>query len=51
MFSGLLMPLAMVIDDLDAGTLVELDLPDAAAFDSLVDAIYRGDTPPGPAPT
>ncbi len=44
-----MMPLAMVTDDLDAGTLVELDLPDAIAFDYLVDAIYRSDTPPGPA--
>lgn len=44
-----MMPLAMVTDDLKAGTLVELDLPDGAAFDYLIDAIYCSDTPPGPA--
>jgi len=44
-----MMPLAMVADDLVAGTLVELGLPDAIAFDYLVDAIYCGDTLPGPA--
>ena len=44
-----MMPLAMVADDLAAGTLVALDLPDQGAFDYLVDAIHRIDTPPGPA--
>jgi len=44
-----MMPLAMVKDDLAAGVLVELDLPDGAAFDYPLDAIYRADTPPGPA--
>jgi DNA-binding transcriptional LysR family regulator len=44
-----MMPLAMVKDDLAAGVLVELSLPDGAAFDYSVDAIYRADTPPGPA--
>ena len=45
------MPLAMVKDDLAAGTLVALDLPDLAPFDYAVDAVYRADTPPGPAAT
>ena len=44
-----MMPLAMVKDDLATGVLVELDLPDGAAFDYPLDAIYRADTPPGPA--
>ncbi len=44
-----MMPLAMVTEDLAADTLVELDLPDGAAFDYPLDAIYRADTPPGPA--
>ncbi len=43
------MPLAMVQDDLAAEVLVELDVPDLAPFDYPVDAIYRADTPPGPA--
>ena len=44
-----MMPLAMVAEDLRAGTLVALDLPDVPAFDYLLDAVYRSDTPPGPA--
>lgn len=44
-----LMPMAMVREDLASGTLVALDLPDVKPFDYLVDAIYRTDTPPGPA--
>ena len=43
------MPEAMVRDDLAKGDLVELDLPDLAAFDYPVEAICRADTPPGPA--
>ena len=44
-----MMPLAMVKDDIAAGVLVQLDIPDAVAFDYKLDAIYRTDTPPGPA--
>ncbi len=44
-----MMPLARVKDDLAAGVLVELDVPDLAPFDYRLDAIYRADTPPGPA--
>jgi len=44
-----MMPLAMVVEDLKAGTLVELGLPDGNAFDYSVDAIYRRHTPLGPA--
>ena len=44
-----MMPLAMVKDDVAAGVLVELATPDAVAFDYPLDAIYRADTPPGPA--
>ncbi len=46
-----MMPLAMVRDDLAAGVLVELTLPDVVAFDYPLDAVYRRDTPPGPAAT
>ena len=46
-----MMPLAMVADDLAAGILVQLDIPDLIPFDYLIDAIYRSDTPPGPAAT
>ena len=45
------MPLAMVKDDLAAGVLVALNLPELAPFDYPLDAIYREDTPPGPAAT
>lgn len=45
------MPLAMVKDDLAAGVLKHLDIPEIAPFDYLLDAIYRTDTPPGPAAT
>ena len=48
---GGMMPLARVKDDLAAGTLVELAVPDLAPFDYPLDAIYRADTPPGPAAT
>lgn len=43
------MPLAMVEDDLAKGVLVQLDVPELAPFDYPLDAIYRADTPPGPA--
>ena len=43
------MPWWMVADDVQAGRLVQLDMPDLVAFDYLVDVIYRVDTPPGPA--
>ncbi len=44
-----MMPLAMVADDIASGVLVQLHVPDAVAFDYTLDAIYRTDTPPGPA--
>lgn len=44
-----MMPLAMVKDDIAAGVLVALDIPDLTPFDYTVDAIYRMDAPPGPA--
>lgn len=45
------MPLAMVRGDLAAGVLVQLDIPELPPFDYPVDAVYRADTPPGPAAT
>lgn len=45
------MPRSMVEDDLAEGVLVQLDIPDLAPFDYPLDAIYRTDTPPGPAAT
>lgn len=44
-----MMPEWMVTEDIAAGRLVPLDLPDQVAFDYRVDVIYRADTPPGPA--
>ncbi len=46
-----MMPLALVAEDLAAGRVVQLDLPDRVAFDYPVDAIHRSDTAPGPAAT
>ena len=46
-----MMPLAMVEDDLARGILTQLAIPDLMPFDYLLDAIYRADTPPGPAAT
>lgn len=46
-----MMPLARVKEDLAAGVLVNLDVPDLTPFDYSLDAIYRADTPPGPAAT
>lgn len=46
-----MMPLARVKEDLAAGVLVELQVPDVAPFDYALEAVYRADTPPGPAAT
>jgi DNA-binding transcriptional LysR family regulator len=43
------MPLPMVQEDLDSGRLVVLDMPDYKGGLYPFDAIYRTDTPPGPA--
>jgi DNA-binding transcriptional LysR family regulator len=43
------MPLSMVRDDLATGRLVQLDMPDLKSGVYSFDAIYRTDTPPGPA--
>ena len=43
------MPLPMVQEDIDAGRLVQLDLPDTRGGAYPLEAIYRTDTPPGPA--
>jgi DNA-binding transcriptional LysR family regulator len=43
------MPLPMVQEDLDSGSLVRLDPPGALAFTYGFEAIYRSDSPPGPA--
>ncbi|WP_207485691.1 LysR family transcriptional regulator [Arenibaculum pallidiluteum] len=43
------MPLPMVQEDLDGGRLVELDLPDSRRGTYEMEAIYRTDSPPGPA--
>jgi DNA-binding transcriptional LysR family regulator len=43
------MPLPMIEEDLALGRLVRLDLPDMASGAYRFDAIYRADTPPGPA--
>ena len=45
------MPLPMIEEDLKAGRLVRLNLPDLKGGDYTLDAIYRTDTPPGPAAT
>jgi DNA-binding transcriptional LysR family regulator len=44
-----LMPLPMVADDLRSERLVRLDMPDSRGGDYRFQAIYRADTPPGPA--
>ena len=44
-----MMPWWMVAEDVAAGRLVRLDMPDQIAFDYSVDVIYRADAPPGPA--
>jgi DNA-binding transcriptional LysR family regulator len=43
------MPEAMVREDLDAGRLVRLDMPDSGRRPYHLEAIHRTDTPPGPA--
>jgi DNA-binding transcriptional LysR family regulator len=43
------MPVPMVQSDLDEGRLVELDMPDCKGGTYTFDAIYRTDSPPGPA--
>ncbi len=43
------MPVPMVQEDLDSGRLVLLDLPDHQGIPYPFHAIYRTDTPPGPA--
>ena len=43
------MPEPMIAEDLAAGRLVRLEMPDSIGGDYLMDAIYRTDTPPGPA--
>jgi DNA-binding transcriptional LysR family regulator len=43
------MPLAMVQEDLDSGSLIRLDPPGALPFTYRFEAIYRSDSPPGPA--
>jgi DNA-binding transcriptional LysR family regulator len=43
------MPLPMVQEDLHSGSLVRLDPPGALAFTYGLEAIYRSDSPPGPA--
>src|SRR5690606_7355697 len=43
------MPIDIVREDLASGRLVQLDLTDGFGGDYAFDAIYRTDTPPGPA--
>lgn len=43
------MPVPMIEEDLKSGRLVALDLPDSIGGDYALAAIYRADTPPGPA--
>jgi DNA-binding transcriptional LysR family regulator len=43
------MPIPMVEDDIAAGRLVRLDLPDMTGGAYSFDTIYRSDSPPGPA--
>jgi DNA-binding transcriptional LysR family regulator len=43
------MPIPMIEEDLATGKLVQLDMPDNISGDYVMDAIYRTDTPPGPA--
>ncbi|MES1148716.1 MAG: LysR substrate-binding domain-containing protein, partial [Bradyrhizobium guangdongense] len=45
------MPAPMVEGDIKAGRLVQLDLPDTKGGIYSLEAIYRSDTPPGPAAT
>ncbi|QRK11334.1 LysR family transcriptional regulator [Archangium violaceum] len=43
------MPIEMIREDLESGRLVHLDMPDYKGGIYTFDAIYRADTPPGPA--
>ena len=43
------MPEPMVREDLEKGWLVQLDMPDCKSGSLRLHAIYRTDTPPGPA--
>jgi DNA-binding transcriptional LysR family regulator len=43
------MPEPMIAGDLAEGRLVRLEMPDSIGGDYVMDAIYRSDTPPGPA--
>jgi DNA-binding transcriptional LysR family regulator len=43
------MPVPIVAEDIQAGRLVQLSMPDAERREYAMDAIYRTDTPPGPA--
>ncbi|MFG1463380.1 LysR family transcriptional regulator [Xanthobacter sp. DSM 24535] len=43
------MPLPLVREDLKSGRLVQLDMPDARGTSYALQAIYRTDSPPGPA--
>lgn len=43
------MPLPMIEDDLAAGRLVRLEMPDDTEVSYRMSGIYRSDTPPGPA--
>jgi DNA-binding transcriptional LysR family regulator len=43
------MPVPMIKEDLANGRLVILNMPDNISADYVMDAIYRTDTPPGPA--
>ncbi len=45
------MPLPMIEDDLASGKLVRLEMPDETEVSYRMSAIYRSDTPPGPAAT
>jgi DNA-binding transcriptional LysR family regulator len=45
------MPEPMVREDIATGRLVRLDMPDAYGGTYPMQAIYRSDTPPGPATT
>jgi DNA-binding transcriptional LysR family regulator len=43
------MPVPMIVDDLERGRLVHLDMPDAIGGEYMMKAIYPADRPPGPA--
>nr|WP_249789142.1 LysR family transcriptional regulator [Bradyrhizobium sp. BRP19] len=43
------MPEPMIREDLERGLLVHLDMPDSIGGDYVMHAVYRADSPPGPA--